>query len=265
MALLKFIVENIEYPYSCLTTPRNIYKYGDEMNELNLSKRLKNVVNYVPNNTKLADIGSDHAYLPCYAVLTNRCHSAIVGEITEGPYKSACATIRQSGLEGKVEARKGDGLEVLKPNEVDVITIAGMGGSLITSILDNGKEKLDGVETLVLQPNIGAHQIRYWLKDHNWSLDDEDILEEDGKIYEILVAKKSVHKNPYSSEIEKELFIGPYLIQKKNEAFYKKWNHEKQNFERILQQLESAQQTEEAIQKIKEIQLKLQWIGEVLS
>ncbi|WP_088072755.1 tRNA (adenine(22)-N(1))-methyltransferase [Gottfriedia luciferensis] len=235
------------------------------MNEVNLSRRLKRVFDYIPEGTKLADIGSDHAYLPCYAVLNKRCTSAIVGEITEGPFNSARSTIRQSGLEGIVEARMGDGLEVLVPNEVDVITIAGMGGSLISSILENGKEKLEGVETLVLQPNIGAHQIRYWLEKEGYSLIEEDIVEEDGKIYEILVASKSNQTSPYSEQKEKELFIGPFLLKKQNDAFKKKWAHEMKNFERILTQLESAKQTEESIQKMKEIQQKIEWIKEVLS
>lgn len=235
------------------------------MNEVNLSKRLKRVFDYIPEGTKLADIGSDHAYLPCYAVLNKRCTSAIVGEITEGPYNSARSTIRQSGLEGIVEARMGDGLEVLVPNEVDVITIAGMGGALISSILENGKEKLEGVETLVLQPNIGAHQIRNWLDKEGYSLVEEDILEEDGKIYEILVASKSSLNSAYSEQKEMELFIGPHLLKNKNDAFMKRWKHEKNNFERILSQLESAKQTEESVQKIKEVEQKLQWIKEVLS
>ncbi|MFD4705204.1 tRNA (adenine(22)-N(1))-methyltransferase [Gottfriedia sp. NPDC058432] len=235
------------------------------MNEVNLSKRLKRVFDYIPEGTKLADIGSDHAYLPCYAVLNKRCTAAIVGEITEGPYNSARSTIRQSGLEGIVEARMGDGLEVLVPNEVDVITIAGMGGSLISSILENGKEKLQGVETLVLQPNIGAQQIRNWLDQEGYSLVEEDILEEDGKIYEILVASKSNPNSAYGEMKDMELFIGPFLLKNKNDAFKKKWEHERNNFERILTQLESAKQTEESVQKIKEVEQKLEWIKEVLS
>jgi len=235
------------------------------MNEVNLSMRLKRVYDYIPEGTKLADIGSDHAYLPCYAVLNKRSVSAIVGEITEGPFNSARSTIRQSGLEGIVEARMGDGLEVLLPNEVDVITIAGMGGSLIASILENGKDKLVGVETLVLQPNIGAYQIRNWLDKEGYSLVDEDIVEEDGKIYEILVGSKSNPISAYSDNKDMELFIGPFLIKNQNEAFRKKWEHEKSNFERILSQLESAKQTDESVQKIKEIAQKIEWIKEVLS
>ena len=235
------------------------------MNEVNLSMRLKRVFDYIPEGTRLADIGSDHAYLPCYAVLNKRCTSAIVGEITEGPFNSARSTIRQSGLEGIVEARMGDGLEVLTPNEVDVITIAGMGGSLIASILEKGKEKLEGVETLVLQPNIGAHQIRNWLDREGYSLIKEDILEEDTKIYEILVASKSSTYKPYSDSKNKEMFIGPHLMHNQNEAFQKRWNHELKNFERILIQLQSAKQTEDSIQKIKEIKQKIEWINEVLA
>lgn len=208
------------------------------MNEVNLSERLKTVAKYIKKEAVLADIGSDHAYLPCYACLNGLISKGIAGEITDGPYKSAKQQVEKSNLKARIEVRKGDGLEVIAPGEVTCITIAGMGGSLITSILEVGKEKLVGVERLILQPNIGAYSIREWLLQNGWVLIAEEIIEEDQKIYEILVAEKGMPSKPYN---ESELLVGPFLLNEKNHVFIKKWTHELLHWERIINQLELAE------------------------
>ncbi|MFP3416209.1 tRNA (adenine(22)-N(1))-methyltransferase TrmK, partial [Bacillus sp. SIMBA_074] len=82
-------------------------------------------------------------------------------------------------------------------DEATCITIAGMGGTLISSILESGKGKLGKAERLILQPNVGAANVRSWLIDNGWELSGEEILEEDGKIYEILIAEKGEPLRPY--------------------------------------------------------------------
>lgn len=108
--------------------------------------------------------------------------------------------VQAEGLAEKITVRMGDGLEVIQPGEVDCITIAGMGGALISSILENGNTKLGSVKRLVLQPNISAISIRKWLIENNWELVTEEILEEDGKIYEILVAEQGDPAKPYQEK-----------------------------------------------------------------
>ncbi|WP_062234905.1 tRNA (adenine(22)-N(1))-methyltransferase [Fictibacillus sp. FJAT-27399] len=207
----------------------------------NLSLRLKTVANYVHREAVIADIGSDHAYLPCYLVLEHQVVYAIAGEVNEGPYQSALKEVQSANLQTKISVRKGDGLEVISPNETDVITICGMGGQLIASILEKGKSKLEGVKRLILQPNVGADSVRIWLKNEGWTLTQEEILKEDGKIYEVLVADLQEGNQPYTENETLELLLGPFLMKQKNEAFIEKWRGELEQWTKILQQMESSQ------------------------
>lgn len=234
------------------------------MNVEKLSKRLSLVALSIPEGAKLADIGSDHAYLPCHVVKAGKVPFAIAGEVVEGPYLSAKRQVETEGLSGRIDVRKGNGLEVITQGEVDCITIAGMGGALIASILEEGKDKLEGVKRLVLQPNISANSIRLWLLENGWSLINETILEEDGKIYEILVAEKGNPKAAYTENIEQELLFGPFLSKDKNGAFIQKWTAEQKNWQRILDQMAQSSQTEEKIEKTKELQKKILMVKEVL-
>lgn len=238
------------------------------MNDLNtdkLSFRLETVAKYVPKESRLADIGSDHAYLPSYLVKNGQISFGIAGEVAKGPYQSAEKNVMAEGLSEKIVVRLGDGLDVIQPGEVDCITIAGMGGSLIANILENGKEKLQFVKRLVLQPNINAIAIRSWLVENNWELIAEEIIEEDGKIYEILAAEKGEPLRPYSGvQVELGLLVGPFLLKRREKAFKKKWAQEKKNWQRIYEQLEVAAPSAETEEKKQELVKKISFMEEVL-
>ncbi|MEH7124559.1 tRNA (adenine(22)-N(1))-methyltransferase TrmK [Bacillus sp. JJ1773] len=234
------------------------------MNTEKLSQRLEAVANYIPEGCRLADIGSDHAYLPCYAVKRGMIPFAVAGEVAEGPYQSAKSQVEAEGLNDKINVRKGNGLQVISVDEVDCITIAGMGGALITNILEEGKEKLGTVKRLILQPNISAITIRSWLNENGWVLIAEEILEEDEKIYEILVAEKGDSKERRELDLQKELLFGPFLLKQKSVIFKKKWLGELKNWQRILAQLENAAATEETIEKKNELIEKIKMAEEVL-
>ena len=234
------------------------------MNVDKLSKRLERVSTYIPGGAILADIGSDHAYLPCYAIKEGLASQAIAGEVVEGPYQSAITQVKESGLEEQIAVRKGNGLEVLSQGEASAITICGMGGSLITRILDEGKVKLSGQERLILQPNIGAQFIRTWLMDEGWKLTGEEILEEDGKIYEILVAEKGEPHQPYAGlNEEAAILMGPYLLKGQNEVFKKKWNQELTHWRRIIKQVEESG-NERSLEKKEELTRLIEIVEEAL-
>ncbi|WP_070120644.1 tRNA (adenine(22)-N(1))-methyltransferase [Bacillus marinisedimentorum] len=235
------------------------------MNELQLSTRLKKVAEWVPEGARLADIGSDHAYLPTYLALGAKIEKGIAGEVADGPLRSAREQIRKTGLQDLVEARKGNGLDVVETGEVNAVTIAGMGGLLIRDILDAGIDKLDSVERLILQPNVGAVNIRIWLADKGWTLIDEVILEEEDKVYEILVAEKGDPDKPYQGvDRKKALFLGPYLMRRNDKAFRKKWQRELLEWERVLQQLKQASRQEDVAAKKQVLQWKIDTVKEAL-
>jgi tRNA (adenine22-N1)-methyltransferase len=210
------------------------------MNHEKLSMRLERVAVHIPKESILADIGSDHAYLPCYAVNHQLCKKAIAGEVVEGPFQSAVKQVKEVGLEDRIDVRKGDGLDVLAVDEATAVTIAGMGGTLIASILERGKNKLAKVERLILQPNVGAQHVRAWLVDNGWELTDEEILEEDGKIYEVLIAKQGNPLALYEGDKETKLQFGPMLMKQRHPVFLKKWTHEKNHLANILSQMEAS-------------------------
>jgi len=234
------------------------------MNTEKLSKRLETVAKYIFEGAKFADIGSDHAYLPCYMLKKNKAAFAIAGEVVEGPYKSACTQVKQEGLTSVISVRKGNGLEVVELGEVDCITIAGMGGSLIASILEQGKDKLSTVKRLILQPNIHAYSIRVWLLENGWKLVQEEIIEEDGKIYEILVAEQG--NMVFANEVNKDaaLLLGSFLMKEKNNIFRKKWKSEIKNWHRILTKLQAAPDSEENNRKKQELLAKISLVEGVL-
>ncbi|NGQ94096.1 tRNA (adenine-N(1))-methyltransferase [Brevibacillus sp. SYP-B805] len=237
------------------------------MTALTISRRLRTVAEYCLPGAKVADIGSDHALLASYLLVHNLASFVIAGELNEGPYQAALRQIHTLQARDRASVRKGDGLAVIAPGEVDVICIAGMGGQLITAILEKGKSKLPGVKRLVLQPNVGEELVRRWLLENGWQLIGESILEEDGIIYEILVAEPGDPYVPYQGQsrtLEELIRIGPCLWQQKDPVLVRKWQREQEKWRSILAQVKSSGRPEAAA-RIKEIQTEIDWMEEVIA
>lgn len=228
-----------------------------------LSNRLKTVASYVATGAHFADIGSDHAFLPCYVCLHDKNAKVIAGELNDGPFNRALDTVTRFCLTDQIDIRLGDGLDVIETGEVNQIVIAGMGGDLIKSILEHGKQKLGNVERIIVQPNIDERYIREWLFQNGYSITDETIMEENGHTYEIIVADKHAVTGPRLNDIhEQQMMFGPVLLQNKANLFYRKWKFEKNNRLRIIAQMKRAKIRNE--QKLKEFEQELIWIKEVL-
>lgn len=184
------------------------------MDEKHLSKRLTQVAAFVPQGARLADIGSDHAYLPAALALKGRIQFTVAGEVAKGPYDNMVKEITENGLTKTIIPRLANGLAAIRPTDkVDTVVIAGMGGALIADILEKGRAQLAGVKRLILQPNVGEYRLRQWLLKNSYQIMDERLIEEDDHIYEIIMAEPSVVPFTYS---EYELMFGPFLLEKKD-------------------------------------------------
>lgn len=219
-----------------------------------ISKRLELVASFVTQGSILLDVGSDHAYLPIELVERGQIKSAIAGEVVDGPYQSAIKNVEAHGLKEKIQVRLANGLAAFEEeDQVSVITIAGMGGRLIATILEEGLDKLASVERLILQPNNREDDLRIWLQDHGFQIVAESILEEAGKFYEILVVEVGQMKLSTS-----DLRFGPFLSKEVSPVFVQKWQKEAVKLEFALGQipeknLEERQVLAHKIQAIKEV------------
>ena len=153
---------------------------------LKLSKRLLAVANLVSEGNCVADIGTDHGYVPIYLVKQHTVKAAIAMDINEGPLLRAKENIRQHGLEHYIQTRRSDGVLALKPKEADSIVIAGMGGGLMIEILTEGREVLSSVGELVLQPQSEIWEVRHFLATEGYRIETEDMVLEDGKYYPMM-------------------------------------------------------------------------------
>ncbi|MEG0288065.1 MAG: tRNA (adenine(22)-N(1))-methyltransferase TrmK [Carnobacterium sp.] len=212
------------------------------MDTKKLSLRLEKAASYVQLGARLADIGSDHAYLPCALAAAGRIESAIAGEIIEGPFQIATKQVERLGLQKMVTVRLGDGLTIIDPesDQLTAITICGMGGALIASILEEGKqlEKLTGKERLILQPNKDEAELRTWLVKHGYQMMHEALLEESGKLYEIMVAEKANFLPVVATEAD--IAFGFHLRKEKSPLFIKKWQNELAKNTQILADLSKS-------------------------
>ena len=219
-----------------------------------ISKRLETVASFVSQGAVLLDVGSDHAYLPIELVEKGHIERAIAGEVVVGPHQSAVKNVENHGLSDKIQVRLANGLAAFdESDQVSVITIAGMGGRLIASILEEGFDKLAHVERLILQPNNREDDLRNWLQDHGFQIISESILEEAGKFYEILVVEAGQMKLS-----ARDTRFGPFLSKEVSPVFVQKWQKEAEKLQFALGQIPEKNQEErqilaEKIQAIKEV------------
>lgn len=193
----------------------------------------------VPEGGRLADVGTDHGYVPIWLLEKGRIPSAIAMDINQAPLLRAKENRNKYGYQEVMELRLSDGLEKLKPGEADTVLIAGMGGPLMIQILEAGQENSEGVSAWVLQPQSEIPSVRRYLIEHNFSIVDEVMLIDEGKYY---MAMKAVPgKETAWSEIE--YLFGKLLLAEQHPVLLEFIKKEKRMYIKILEQLRENNQS----------------------
>ena len=180
-----------------------------------MSKRLDKIASYVKQGVGVADVGTDHGYIP--VMLCRRGYEGnIIGtDINEGPLNKARRSLMEADFEDKVTLMLCDGLDGVEPESVNTIIVAGMGGDTITGILDRAEWCAREDVRLILQPVTKPEILRYWLINNEFKITDEALVKENGTVYQIICARPGISEK-YS---DAELFIGKPAKLRSDELF----------------------------------------------
>ena len=214
-----------------------------------MSRRMQKLASLVTEGNRLADVGTDHGYIPIALVQAGKIPSAIAMDVNRGPLARAEAHIREAGLATYIETRLSDGLRELGAEDADTVLIAGMGGMLILQILTEGIPHLSGVEELILQPQSDVYRVRDWLQKHGYRVETEELVEEDGKYYPMMRAVRGQERRMEQAE----LYYGKAEVQRSPEVLRSYLETKLQEGQRILLKLEANGKEDTArAQEIKE-------------
>lgn len=185
---------------------------------MELSKRLQAVANLVTEGLYVADIGTDHGYIPIYLIETEKTPGVIAMDINRGPLARAKDHVAKYHLESYIETRLSNGLDALDKNEVQSVIIAGMGGGLVIRILEQGRELWPSVQEFILQPQSELAKVRTFLETQGFHYIDEDMVYEDGKYYPMMKVTRiqGMGQKRNISYHDEELLYGPLLLGKKH-------------------------------------------------
>lgn len=165
---------------------------------MQLSKRLSTVASMVTAGNRLADVGTDHGYVPIYLYENKKISGAIAMDVNKGPLERADLHIAEAGLKNVIETRLSDGLAALKPGEADSVLIAGMGGPLMIRILSAFPETTKSLKELILQPQSEVAEVRAWLDEQGYEIVEEHMVFEEGKYYPMFKAVKNQERRELS-------------------------------------------------------------------
>lgn len=223
---------------------------------MELSKRLQAVADLVTPGMRLADVGTDHGYVPIYLVEQGIVPSAVAMDVNEGPLDRAREHIREHGLEEHICARLSDGLTNLRIEETDSVIAAGMGGGLVIRILSAQKEKAERLKEIILQPQSEVAKVRKYLNENGWRIVEEDMVLEDGKYYPMMKAVRG-EAEPYS---EAEAEFGKILLRGRHPVLKSYLERERRIAQEILAGLSGRdperirERREELVYRIEEIE-----------
>ncbi len=229
--------------------------------KIELSKRLQAVADLVSPGMRLADIGTDHAYIPIYLMENKKIPQAIAMDINKGPLERAEEHIKAHGLEHQIQTRLSDGMAKLQAGEADCAVIAGMGGALMIKILEEGRETAFQLQELVLQPQSELKKFRIYLLENGYRVLAEDMVYEDGKYYPMMKVKPGEMTG--ESWKPEELEYGKYLLDTAHPVLKQFLEREIQICHGVLESL-AKQDTERAKERRREMEEQIQHVQHIL-
>jgi tRNA (adenine22-N1)-methyltransferase len=252
-----------------------------ENGNVQLSARLQAVADLVSEGGRVADIGTDHGFVPIYLIRSQKASACIAMDVRKGPLERAEAHIRENGLADVIKTRISDGLSALHPKEADTIICAGMGGRLMQRILQEKDPAELGIHEMVLQPQSELMEFRRYLRECGYVFLEEEMISEEGKYYpmmkvEIMPEKQCDPYGDFPEELagvtgcskEEALRVcdrfGALLLRKRVSALYHYLLHGDEVCDTILAKL--CEQThpdryEELAMEKEDIQTALVWYG----
>ncbi|MCY6484235.1 class I SAM-dependent methyltransferase [Clostridium aestuarii] len=226
---------------------------------MNISTRLKDIASMLDKCKNMADIGTDHAYLPIYLIKKGICNSAIASDINKGPVDKARININKEGLSEKIDCRLGQGLRTIEPYEVECVVIAGMGGNLIRDIIEERKNVFKSSQYMILQPVQNPEVLRKYIYEQGYDIIDEELSIDEEKFYEIIKVRYD-NKPKKLDNIYYE--ISEKLISKKHPLLNKYIAFKINKCKNILNYIEDK--TEPAKKRKQEIEVKVNKLEELL-
>ena len=225
-----------------------------------LSKRLLTVASMVENDSVVADIGTDHAYIPIYLVEQGVCKKAIAMDVNPGPLERAREHILASGLSEQIVTRLSDGLAKLSENEADTYVIAGMGGPLMVSILARRMDLLQKGKTLVLQPQSEIGEVREFLIHNHYKIIREEMFYDMEKTY---VAMKAIISKESITYTKTQYIFGKLLLENLNPVLFEYLQKQKEVYEKLVIKLKDNITKQTMLRKA-ECEQMLVYINEAL-
>ena len=230
-----------------------------------LSNRLLAVASFVTDGNVLADVGTDHGYIPIYLLQEKRIPRAIAMDINAGPLQRAKEHIDLYGLNNYIETRLSDGVAALTPGEVDTVLVAGMGGGLVMHILEEGKEVCRQAKELILQPQSELERVRAYLWLNGYVILGEDMVLEDDKFYPMM---RVAYQNVIDSEAAENLLFcryGKRLLEKRHVVLEEYLKREERLYAEILENLSKSAVSEKTKERMMEVKEVLQLNQKALS
>lgn len=203
---------------------------------MELSKRLQAVADLVSEGLVVADVGTDHGYIPIYLIETKKSPKAFAMDVNKGPLLRAKEHIAEHGLETRIETRLSDGVRALKKDECDCVVVAGMGGALTIKIMEEGKDIFRSLKEFVLQPQSELQKVRAYLYQNEYSIVEENMVLDDGKFYPMFRVINGQSEEYHAIE----LCYGKLLLEQKNAVLKNFLEKEKAVKELILSNLEQS-------------------------